>query len=293
MEQSTAPGGAYAPAGASFTLGRFGFGAMRLTGPMAWGPPRDLNEGVALLREAARRGVNHIDTSDEYGPHVANEIIREALFPYRSDLRVATKVGMRRSADKGWVAALSATEITQAVHDNRARLGVDALDIVNLRVGEPFAPNEDPISEPLSVLAGLQAKGFVKHIGLSNISRRQFVEARKAATIVCVQNHYNLTFRRDDALIDELAELGVAYVPFFPLGGPRPIASPALDAAAAALGATPRQIALAWLLRRAPNILIIAGVSSLAHFLENLDAVRLQLPAETVDALNHATAPPG
>src|SRR5258708_2266663 len=208
-------GGAFTPAGTSFALHRIGYGAMQLTGPMAWGPPNDRQAAAAVVREAVRLGINHIDTSDYYGPHIANEIIREALHPYPKELVIVTKVGTRRGPDKSWPAALSKKELTGAVHDNLRHLGLDALDVVNLRVGNPFGPNEESIAEPLNVLAELQAKGLIKHIGLSNISRRQFAEGRAIATIVCVQNHYNLAFRKDEALIDELSREGIAFVPFF------------------------------------------------------------------------------
>jgi pyridoxine 4-dehydrogenase len=263
---------------------------VRCTGQVAWGPPRDREAALAVLREAARVGINHIDTSDYYGPYIANEIIREALHPYPKGLVIATKIGARRGPDKSWPAALSKKDLTDAVHDNLAHLGLDALDIVNLRVGGQFGPNEESIVEPLSALADLQAQGLIRHIGLSNISRRQFAEGQAIAKIVCVQNHYNLTFRQDDALIDELARQGIAFVPFFPLGGFRPLRSPILDVATASLGATTRQVALAWLLQRSPNILIIAGTSSVDHLHENLKAADLQLPAETVAALNEIAA---
>ncbi len=278
--------GTFTPAGTPFALQRIGYGAMQLTGQMAWGPPRDRAGALAVLREAVRVGINHIDTSDYYGPYIANEIIREALHPYPKELVIVTKVGTRRGSDKSWPSALSKNELTQAVHDNLAHLGLDALDIVNLRVGGQFGPNEESIVEPLSVLADLQAQGLIRHIGLSNISHRQFVEGQAIAKIVCVQNHYNLAFRQDDAIIDELARQGIAFVPFFPLGGFRPLRSPILDAAASDLGATTRQVALAWLLQRSPNILIIAGTSSIDHLHENLKSANLQLPEETVAALN-------
>jgi len=290
MSSSPELGGAFAPAGTGFALNRMGYGAMRLTGPMAWGPPHDRRAAVAVVREAVRLGINHIDTSDYYGPHVANEIIREALHPYPQGLTIVTKVGARRGADKSWLAALSKPELTDAVHDNLRHLGLDALDVVNLRVGGPFGPNDSSIAEPLSVLAELQAKGLIRHIGLSNISAGQFAEGEKAAKIVCVQNHYNLAHRLDDVLIDDLALKGIAFVPYFPLGGYRPLQSPILDEAAAALGATTRQVALAWLLGRAPNILIIAGTSSIDHLRENLSAESLQLPPNTVERLDRIAA---
>ena len=290
MSQSLNLGGVFTPAGASLALNRVGYGAMQLTGEMAWGPPRDREAALAVVREAVRLGINHIDTSDYYGPHIANEIIREALHPYPKELVIVTKVGVRRGPDKSWPAALSKKELTDAVHDNLRHLGLDALDVVNLRVGNPFGPSEESIAEPLIVLAELQAKGLIKYIGLSNISHRQFAEGRAIAKIVCVQNHYNLAFRKDDALIDELSREGIAFVPFFPLGGFKPLRSPILDQAAASVGATTRQVALAWLLQRSPNILIIAGTSSVEHLHENLRAASLQLPPETVAQLDEVAA---
>ena len=283
-------GGVFTPAGTSLALNRVGYGAMQLTGQMAWGPPRDREASLAVVREAVRLGINHIDTSDYYGPHIANEIIREALHPYPKELVISTKVGARRGPDKSWPAALSKKELTAAVHDNLRNLGLDALDVVNLRVGNSFGPSDESIAKPLSVLADLQAKGLIKHIGLSNVSRRQFAEGRAIAKIVCVQNHYNLAFRKDDALIDELSKQGIAFVPFFPVGGFRPLRSPILDQAAASVGATTRQVALAWLLQRSPNILIIAGTSSVAHLHENFQTAALKLPVETVAQLNRVAA---
>jgi pyridoxine 4-dehydrogenase len=290
MSPSPELGGAFAPAGTSFALNRIGYGAMQLTGPMVWGPPNDRQAAVAVVREAVRVGINHIDTSDYYGPHIANEIIREALHPYPQGLTIVTKVGARRGPDKSWPAALSRQELTDAVHDNLRHLRLDALDVVNLRVGGQFGPNEDAIAAPLSVLAELQAEGLIRHIGLSNISAAQFAEGEKIAKIVCAQNHYNLAHRLDDVLIDDLAAKGITFVPYFPLGGFRPLQSPILDEAAAALGATTRQVALAWLLHRAPNILIIAGTSSADHLRENLNAATLRLPPETVDRLDRIAA---
>jgi pyridoxine 4-dehydrogenase len=258
---------------------------------MAWGPPDDRRAAVALVREAVRLGINHIDTSDYYGPHIANEIIREALSPYPEGLTVATKVGVRRGPDKSWPPALSRQDLIDAVHDNLRRLGLEVLDVVNLRVGGPFAPNGTSIAEPLSVLATLQTEGLIRHIGLSNVSAGQFAEGEKIAEIVCVQNHYNLAHRVDDILIDELAGKGIAFVPFFPLGGFLKLRSPILDEAAAGLGATTRQVALAWLLQRAPNILIIAGTSSADHLRENLKAAALRIPPEIALRLNQIAAP--
>ncbi len=290
MIQSIDLGGTFTPAGTSLPLRRIGYGAIHLTGPMAWGPPRDRQASVAVLREAVAAGVNHIDTSDYYGPHIANEIIREALHPYPKELVIITKVGARRGRDKSWPSALSKKELTDAVHDNLIHLGLDALDIVNLRVGGQLTPNEESIVEPLSILVDLQAQGLIRHIGLSNISHRQFAEAQAIAKIVCVQNHYNLAARHDDQLIDKLTGQVIAFVPFFPLGGFRPLRSPILDRAAAAVGTTPSQVALAWLLQRSPNILIIPGTSSIDHLHENLKAANVRLPAQVIAALNEIGA---
>ena len=273
------------------TVNRMGYGAIQLAGPMAFGPPRNRQAALAVVREAVRLGINHIDTSDFYGPHIANEIVREAIHPYPKDLMIVTKVGARRGPDKSWHAALSREELAGAVQDNLSHLGLDALEIVNLRVGGQLGPDENAIAEPLTALADLQTKGLVRHIGLSNVSRQQFVEAQAIAKIVCVQNHYNLAYRQDDAFIDTLAEQGIAYVPFFPLGGFRPLQSPLLSAASAALGATTHQIALAWLLQRSPNILIIAGTSSVEHLQDNLKAASLVLPADILAQLDRIAAP--
>jgi pyridoxine 4-dehydrogenase len=290
MSLSAHLGGAFTPAGTNLFLNRMGYGAMQLTGPMAFGPPRDRAAAVAVVREAVRLGINHIDTSDYYGPHIANAIIREAIHPYPEDLTLVTKVGARREPDKSWPAALSRQDLVGAVQDNLRHLGLDVLEIVNLRVGGQHGPNESSIAEPLTVLADLQAKGLIRHIGLSNISRRQLVEAQAIAKVVCVQNHYNLAHRQDDPFIEALADQGIAYVPFFPLGGFRPLQSPLLDAAATSLGATTRQVALAWLLQRSPNILIIAGTSSVAHLHDNLKAASLVLPADIVAQLDRIAA---
>ena len=290
MSQSPNLGGLFTPATTDFALNRLGFGAMQLTGPMVFGPPRDRDEAVAVVREAVRLGMNHIDTSDYYGPHVANEIIREAIHPYPDNLVIVTKVGAKRGPDKSWPHALSREDLTSAVHDNLRNLKLDAMQIVNLRVGGQLGPNEDSIVEPLTVLAELQAKGLIRHIGLSNISPTQLAEGQKIAKIVCVQNHYNLAHRQDDRLIDALAAQGIAFVPFFPLGGFRPLNSPLLNEAAKSLGATYRQVALAWLLQRSPKILIIAGTSSVEHLHDNLKAASLKLPVETVSQLDTIAA---
>nr|WP_298724904.1 aldo/keto reductase family oxidoreductase [uncultured Steroidobacter sp.] len=266
---------------------RLGYGAMQLAGPGVFGPPKNRDAALAVLREAIASGVNHIDTADFYGPHVTNQIIREALVPYPEDLVIVTKVGAKRGADGSWNPAFSREELTAAVHDNRRNLGIDVLDVVNLRIMfEVHHPAEGSIEAPLTVLADLQRQGLVRHIGLSNVTPAQVDEARRICEIVCVQNQYNLAHRADDALIDELARHSIAYVPFFPLGGFTPLQSSTLSNVAARLGATPMQLALAWLLRRAPNILLIPGTSSLAHLRENLAASQLTLSPETFAELD-------
>ena len=282
----------------TFALGdrivnRFGYGAMQLAGPGVFGAPRDPQAALAVLREAVLRGVNHIDTSDYYGPHVTNQLIREALHPYPNDLVLVTKVGARRGADASWLPAFSRQELTQAVHDNLRNLRVDALDVVNLRSMFALDPAEGSIEAPLTVLADLQRQGLVRHIGLSNVTATQVAEARSICTIVCVQNHYNLAHRADDALIDALAGAGIAYVPFFPLGGFTPLQSSVLSQVARRLGASPMQVALAWLLARAPNILLIPGTSSVAHLRENLAAAELELPQDALAALEGVAAGAG
>jgi pyridoxine 4-dehydrogenase len=279
-------GGSFTLPGTSMSLNRMGYGAMQLAGPQVFGPPRDRNAAVAVLREAVAAGVNHIDTSDYYGPHVTNQIIKEALHPYPAGLVLVTKIGARRPPDKSWVHALARQEIIDAVHDNLRNLGLDALDVVNLRVGGMAAPSEGSIEAPLTVLAELKRQGLIRHLGLSNVSPVQLAEAQAITEIVCVQNFYNVAQRRDDAFIDDLARRGIAYVPFFPLGGFTPLQSSTLDAAAAALAVTPMQVALAWLLQRSPNILLIPGTSSVAHLRENLAAATLQLPPDTIASLN-------
>jgi pyridoxine 4-dehydrogenase len=265
---------------------RLGYGAMQLAGPGVFGPPKDHDAALAVLRAAIAAGVNHIDTSDFYGPHVTNRLIREALAPYPDDLVIVTKVGARRDAEGAWLPAMAPAELRQAVHDNLRNLGLDALDIVNLRImGDIHAPSEGSIEPELTVLAELQREGLIRHIGLSNVTPAQIEEGRRITDIVCVQNMYNLAHRADDALIDDLAAKGIAYVPFFPLGGFSPLQSTALSQVAAGLGATPMQVALAWLLRRAPNLLLIPGTGSLAHLRENLAAAELDLPAEAMTAL--------
>ena len=272
--------------GTHVTVNRLGYGAMRLSGPGVFGAPDDSASAVAVLREAVELGVDHIDTSDYYGPHITNRIIREALHPYPDELTIVTKVGFRRGEDKSWIAAQSREELVNAVHDNLRNLGVDALDIVNLRVGGANGPVETSIVDPLIVLIDLKREGLIRNIGLSNVTPRQFEEARQATEIVCVQNQYNLAQRGDDAFIDELRNRGVAYVPFFPLGGISPLQSATLDDVAKSVDATPMQVALAWLLQRSPNILAIPGTSSLAHLRENMRAAELQLPAEAIEQLD-------
>ena len=266
---------------------RLGYGAMQLAGPGVFGPPKDRAAAIAVLRAAVAQGVDHIDTSDFYGPHVTNQIIREALHPYPDDLVIVTKVGAKRGSDASWNPAFSAAELTQAVHDNLRNLGVDALDGVNLRLMfDVHGPAEGAIEAPLTVLAELQRQGLIRRIGLSNATKRQVADGRRITDIVCVQNQYNLAHRSDDAFIDALAATGTAYVPFFPLGGFSPLQSDTLSEVAAGLGAPPMQVALAWLLRRAPNILLIPGTSSLGHLRENLAAAELSLPDEAMAALD-------
>ena len=273
---------------------RLGYGAMQLAGPGVFGPPKDRGAAVAVLREAVARGVNHIDTSDFYGPHVTNQIIREALSPYPADLVIVTKISARRGEDGSWLPALSPAELRQAVHDNLRNLGLDVLEVVNFRsLFGVEAPAEGSIEAPLTVLAELQRQGLVRHIGLSNVTPTQVAEGRAICEITCVQNHYNLARRADDTLIDDLARDGVAYVPFFPLGGFHPLQSAILSEVAARLGATPMQVALAWLLRRSPNILLIPGTSSVAHLRENLAAAELDLPNDALTKLDGIAAAGG
>ncbi|WP_136618720.1 MULTISPECIES: aldo/keto reductase family oxidoreductase [Mesorhizobium] len=270
----------------SHTVKRLGYGAMQLAGPGVFGPPRDHDAALAVLREAVAQGVDHIDTSDFYGPHVTNRLIRQALAPYPKDLVIVTKIGARRGTDGSWLPAFSPEALTQAVHDNLGNLGLEVLDVVNLRIMfDTHGPAEGSIEAPLTVLAELQRKGLVRHIGLSNVTSTQIAEGRRIAEIVCVQNQYNLAHRGDDALIDDLARDGIAYVPFFPLGGFNPLQSSTLSDVAQHLGATPMQVALAWLLRRAPNILLIPGTSSVGHLRENLSAAELELSDDVLGEL--------
>jgi aryl-alcohol dehydrogenase-like predicted oxidoreductase len=269
------------------TVKRLGYGAMQLAGKGVFGPPKDRDAALAVLREAVASGVNHIDTSDFYGPHITNQLIREALHPYADDLVIVTKIGAKRGADASWNPAFSADELTSAVHDNLRNLGLEALDVVNLRLMFGIhGPAEGSIEAPLAALVKLQQQGLVRHIGLSNVTRKQIDEGRAMAKIVCVQNHYNLVQRADDVLIADLAHDGIAYVPFFPLGGFTPLQSTALSDVARQLGATPMQVALAWLLQRAPNMLLIPGTSSVAHLRENLAAAELELPSEVLAVLD-------
>ena len=283
---------AYSPASDQFTparcdiaFNRLGYGAMQLAGPHVWGPPKDRVAAVAVLREAIELGVNHIDTSDFYGPHVTNQIIREALHPYRDGLTIVTKIGFMRGADQSWLPAASPQQLRDAVHDNLRNLGLDALDVVNLRAPGMAGPDGSSLAEPLETLVQLQREGLVRHIGLSNVDAGQVAEAQRISPIVCVQNHYNLAHRADDTLIDTLAAQGIAYVPFFPLGGFSPLQSDTLNQVAAAMQATPMQVALAWLLQRAPNVLVIPGTSSVAHLRENVAAGALTLDAQALAAL--------
>ncbi|MFS8047923.1 aldo/keto reductase family oxidoreductase [Rhizobium sp. BR 314] len=281
----------------SFTLGdrrvkRLGYGAMQLAGPGVFGPPKDRDTAIAVLRQAVASGVDHIDTSDFYGPHVTNQLIREALHPYRDDLVIVTKIGARRDADASWLPAFSADELRQAVHDNLRNLQLDVIDVVNLRIMlNPHHPSEGSIEAPLTALAELQRQGLVRHIGLSNVTRSQVAEGRKITEIVCVQNLYNLAQRTDDALIDELGRDGIAYVPFFPLGGFTPLQSSTLSDVATRVNATPMQVALAWLLHRAPNILLIPGTSSLSHLQQNIAVAGLTLPGDAIAELDRIAGP--
>ncbi len=286
MTKSTKLGGTFKLVGPSTNLYRMGYGAMQLAGPEVWGPPRDVDAAVAVLREAIGSGVNHIDTSDFYGPHVTNQIIKKALHPYPANLVIVTKVGARRGEDRSWLHALSRRELIEGVHDNLRNLGVDRLEVVNLRVGGVMEPSEGSIEEPLTVLAELKSQGLIRHIGVSNVTPQQFQEAQRITEIVCVQNFYNVAQRNDDAFIDALAQQGIAYVPFFPLGGFTPLQSSVLDRIAASLQVTPMQVALAWLLQRSPNVLLIPGTSSINHLRENLGAAALQLTSETISELN-------
>ena len=278
-------GGHFTFPGTTHTVHRLGYGAMQLAGPGVWGPPRDPAAAVAVLREAVAAGVNHIDTSDFYGPHVTNRIIKEALHPYPDEFTIVTKVGARRGADKSWIPARGRQDLIDAVHDNLRHIGLEQLHVVNLRVGGMSSPEEGSIEEPLSALVELKAQGLIAHLGLSTVSPAQLAEAQRMTEIVCIQNFYNVANRSDDGFIDDLARQGIAYVPYFPLGGFNPLQSSELDTAASSLGVTPMQLALAWLLHRSPNLLLIPGTSSVAHLRENLQAASVVIPPEILAQL--------
>jgi pyridoxine 4-dehydrogenase len=282
MLQQTDLAGSFTLPGTTIKVNRMGYGAMQLAGAGVFGPPRDVNEAIAVLREAEESGVNHIDTSDYYGPHITNQIIKQALHPYQDGLVIVTKLGSRRGADKSWIPAHSRQELVDGLHDNLRNLGLETMDVVNLRVGSVLEPAEGSIEEPLSALADLKQQGLIRHVGLSNVTPKQIDEAERITEIVTVQNFYNVAHRNDDDLIDNLSEKGIAYVPFFPLGGFTPLQSSVLDAAAASIQATPMQVALAWLLQRSPNVLLIPGTSSRKHLRENLQAATLQIPTEVL-----------
>src|SRR5204863_4487326 len=285
MTPNSLPGGTFKLAD-DLILTRMGYGAMQLAGPHVFGPPEDHDGAIAVLREVVTLGINHIDTSDFYGPHITNQLIKEALHPYPERLRIVTKVGARRDAEGNWPRALAPDELREAVEDNLTNLGLDVLDVVNLRVGGLDSPMPGSIAEPFQVLAEMQRAGLIKHLGVSNVSAEQIAEAQSIAPMVCVQNFYNVANRRDDALVDSLAEQGIAYVPFFPLGGFTPLQSETLSNVAAHLNAKPMSIALAWLLQRSPNILLIPGTSSVEHLKENVAGAGLQLPDEAIKKLN-------
>ena len=285
MASTTLPGGTFKLAD-DLILTRMGYGAMQLAGPHVFGPPKDHDGAITVLREAVRLGINHIDTSDFYGPHITNQLIKEALHPYPKQLRIVTKVGARRDAEGNWPRALAPHELREAVNDNLTNLGLDVLDVVNLRVGGLDSPTPGSIAEPFRVLAEMRREGLIKHLGVSNVTAEQIAEAQSIAPVVCVQNFYNIANRRDDALIDSLADHGIGYVPFFPLGGFTPLQSETLSNVAASLNARPMSVALAWLLQRSPNILLIPGTSSVEHLRENVAAAGLQLPDEAIKELN-------
>jgi pyridoxine 4-dehydrogenase len=286
MSSALQSAGTFQFPGTTKTIHRMGYGAMQLAGPHVYGPPKNVDEALRVLRAAVDAGVNHIDTSDFYGPHVTNQIIKQALHPYPNDLVIVTKIGARRGEDKSWIPALSRDEIIAGVHDNLRNLGLDALDVVNLRVGGLTGPVDGSIAKPLAVLVELKQQGLIRQLGLSNVNAKQLAEAKQMTSIVCVQNFYNIANRQDDAFVDELAAEGIAYVPFFPLGGFTPLQSSTLNDVAANLQITPMQLALAWLLHRSPNILLIPGTSSLGHLQENLQAASISLPPEVVATLD-------
>jgi len=285
MTSTTLPGGTFKLAD-DLTLTRMGYGAMQLAGPHVFGPPADHDGALAVLREVVKLGITHIDTSDFYGPHITNQLIKEALHPYPEQLRIVTKVGALRDAEGNWPKALAPDQLRQAIHDNLANLGVNALDVVNLRVGGLDAPTPGSIAEPFSLCAEMQQEGLIKHLGVSTVSAEQVAEAQSIAPVVCVQNFYNIANRQDDSLIDSLAEQGIAYVPYFPLGGFSPLQSDTLSSVAARLDTTPMAVALAWLLQRSPNILLIPGTSSVEHLRENVAGAGLQLPDDAIKELN-------
>jgi pyridoxine 4-dehydrogenase len=285
MQQQSIPGGAFRLAG-ELTLSRMGYGAMQLAGPHVFGPPADRDAAIAVLREAVALGITHIDTSDFYGPHVTNQIIKEALHPYPADLHIVTKVGARRDEHGGWPHARTPAELRSAVHDNLRNLGLDVLDVVNLRVGGLDRPEPGSIAEAFGALAEMRREGLIRHLGVSTVTADQVAEAQAIAPVVCVQNFYNVANREDDALIDALAVQGIAYVPYFPLGGFTPLQSDALDAVASRRGASSQAIAIAWLLQRSPNVLLIPGTSSVAHLRENVAAAELTLSDDELDELN-------
>jgi pyridoxine 4-dehydrogenase len=290
MPNQTELGGTFTFPTTSLSVHRVGYGAMQLAGPHVFGPPNDRPEAIAVLREAIAPGVNHIDTSDFYGPHATNQIIREALHPYPEDLTLVTKVGYRRGDDGSWIVDRSREYLLESVHNNLHNLGLDTLKIVNLRVGGPFGPEPGSIADPLKVLIELKEQGLIRHIGLSNVTQEQFAEAQRLTEIVCIQNFYNLANRGDDVFIDDLAKRSIAYVPYFPLGGFNPLQSSIMDTVAASLGVTPMQVAQAWLLHRSPNILLIAGTSRRTHLRENLSVGKLRLPPEVMTQLDTVTA---
>jgi len=285
MTTTTLPGGTL-PLADDLVLTRTGYGAMQLAGPHVFGPPRDRAEAIAVLRTVVELGITHIDTADFYGPHVTNQLIREALHPYPAELRIVTKVGAVRDGEGNWLMRRSPDELRRQVHDNLRNLGVETLDVVNLRVGAVDGPDTEPVGEQFAALAELQQQGLIRHLGLSTVTLEQVTEAQAIAPVVCVQNMYNVAHREDDALVDELARQGIAYVPYFPLGGFTPLQSDALTAVAARLGATPLAVALAWLLQRSPNVLLILGTSSVAHLRENVAGAGLELPADAVAELD-------
>src|SRR3954470_15483912 len=283
-------GGRFTFPGTPLTVHRMGYGAMQLAGPGVFGPPKDPEEAVAVLREAIESGIDHIDTSDYYGPYVTNQLIRQALHPYPEGLVIVTKLGAVRGEDASWQPAHGKDDLIAGVHDNLRNLGLDALDVVNLRVGGLLEPTEGPVADKVEVLADLRRQGLIRHVGLSNVNAAQVAEARAITDVVCVQNHYNLANRKDDALVDDLARQGIAYVPFFPLGGFTPLQSATLSSVATRLDATPMQVALAWLLHRSPNILLIPGTSSVAHLKENMAAGELRLPPQVLAELDGIAA---